>query len=185
MESQAYMKKILLSVLMGVALLAGAGREAGAGTTRGTLVTNFAMATFNTPAGIQFQVSYAVTAPFLVEAPDVIIWKGPYWPPTEQMPGGPVWFWIYLWNDSQVMTAYNVTLTDQLPDNTAYGNDLSAWIGDFAFAATSYTSSSADGITYTDGEPVVGQAAPYFMRWVLPQLGPNKSAVIVFRVDIL
>ncbi|MCH7539695.1 MAG: hypothetical protein IH999_04755 [Proteobacteria bacterium] len=176
-------KRAVVGLLVVAALLAGTAREARAATSRGTLITNISSATFSTQAvgGFPLEVSYAATAYVLVEAPYLIIWKNAS--PTKQVAGGCVTFKLWLWNDSTMMTAYNVTYFDQLPDNMSYNDAYASWNG--GSGGTWFPSASADNITYAAGEPTVGQDAPYYMKWVLTQLGPRKSAFVEFSACIL
>lgn len=165
-----------------VVLALGWSRGVGATTVRGTLVTNFVSATFGSATGGSFAVSYAATASFYVEAPLLWFWKMA--DPWAQMPGGCVEFTLWVWNYSTVMTSYNITINDMLPGNMIYENpSFSSWNG--GTAGTWYASYSANGVAYSGGEPNDGQGAPYYMKWVLTQLGVYQSAYVKFTACIL
>jgi hypothetical protein len=88
-------------------------------------------------------------------------------------------------NCSPIMSAFNVSVTDKLPDNVAYDQPGFSWNGNSG--GTWYTSKSATGAagSYATGTPTNGQTTPYFQRFVLDQLGPAKSAYIKYSVVIL
>ena len=175
------MRALMVLLVAGV-VLAGLARESGATTVRGALVTNFVSATFASGTGQGFAVSYAATAIVYVEAPLLWFWKEA--DPWAQMPGGCVEFTLWAWNYSTVMTSYNITINDMLPENMIYqGGSYWSWNG--GTFGTWYESHSSDGVNYAGGEPADGQGTQYYMRWVLTQLGVNQSAFVRFTACIL
>lgn len=175
-------KRMLVGLLAAAALLAGTAREARAVSTRGTMITNISSATFNTADGLPFMVTYSATALVRVAAPHIRVRKSAT--PSQQVPGGCVTFVLWLKNLDSMMTAYNVTMFDQLPDNMLYNDAYSSWNG--GSGGTWFVNASATGVApYPSGEPPVGQVAPYYMQWMLTQLGPRKSAYVQFSVCIL
>ena len=161
-----------------------AGREATATTARGSLVTNIVSATFGSIGGGTFAVTYAVTTTFIVDGPDLWFWKDPdVW---VQMPGGCVRFRLWVWNYSPIMTAYNITISDMIPENMIYSNpSYTEWNGDTGGTWYRGHSSNANGPWTTAAEPPDGQGVDYYMKWVLTQLGTAQSAYVEFKACVL
>ncbi len=181
------MKKFLLGMLTVFALLAGVGREARATTVTGTLITNTVTATMTSVLGTPYEARWAqppgsATANVLVVAGPVITLLK-LASPTEQISGGTVTYRLWVENISPTWSAFNITVTDFLPDNVSYSGNPDSWNGGSFGTWFSYV--SADGVSYFGGSPTIGQTAPYYLRWILTQLGPNRSAFVEFTVNIL
>ena len=164
------------------ALLALAGGPARAATVDGTLITNIATATCaGFSVGLGFTVSYTATRTVLVQNPCINLVKTSS--PTVQSAGGTVTFTLYVVNCSCVVSAWNVQITDRLPDNVAWSDNWANWNGGSGGTWSPFTSS--DNVTYGAGQPTVGQVTPYYLRFVLDRLGPCKSAMAQFTANIL
>ena len=174
------------------------GGEAWATTADGALLTNIAAATYSSSSKVGFAVSYCATVPILIRNPSIVILKSAT--PTMQSPGSAVTYTLCVINCGSG-SATNVTVTDKLPDNvgfTGLGDEVLPpgggwWTDDFSgppwgfwtnYAWTYYE--SANGAAYVAGTPPVGQVTPYYLRWVLNQLGPGcQSAYVQYTATIL
>jgi len=170
--------------LISVSLLALASGRAAASTSDGSLITNIASATYQVVSGgavvvAGYNVSYAATRTVLIQDPCLLLQKTAT--PTQQSPGALVTFSICIVNCSLTGSAFGVTITDRLPTNMGYSTpSYASWGGLWV------NSSSPDQVTWTAGEPPVGQNAPFYMRWVLPGvLGIGRSACISYQASVL
>ncbi len=168
--------------LLGLGLLAGApGRAA---TVDGTIITNIACATYmGFAGGLGFKVSYCATQTVLVANPCINLYKSSN--PTQQSAGGTVTFTLYVVNCSCTVSAWNVTVTDRLPDNMSYNNPPAPAFWNGGSGGTWSPFMSSDNVTYAAGSPPAGQVTPYYLRFVLDRLGPCKSAMAQFTANIL
>lgn len=176
----------MLTAGLAAALVVSAGL-ARATTARGSLVTNIVSATFGSIGGGTFAVTYAVTTTFVVDGPDLWFWKMA--DPWVQMPGGCVRFRLWVWNYSPIMTAYNITISDMIPENMIYKT--------YSFPAADHEWNGGTGGTWffghsanvngpwAAGEPPDGQGVNYYMKWVLTQLGVTQSAYVEFEACVL
>ena len=170
-------------LLISCALLALASGRGVASTSDGSLITNIASATFQVVSGgavvvAGYTVSYAATRTVLIQDPCLLLRKAAN--PTQQVPGSSVTFTVCIVNCSLTGSAFGVTITDQLPTNMTYlAPSYSSWGGLWV------NSSSPDQVTWTAGEAPNGQAAPFYLRWVLPGvLGIGKSACITYAASV-
>lgn len=168
-----------LAALWGLALPPGASA---APTADGTLITNVACATFMAAGGQGFAVSYCVTAIVRVDSPCIALQKIAN--PTVQSSGGTVTFTIYVVNCSCTNSAFNITVTDRLPDNMSYSGNYAGVPLGFGGTFTPY-SSSTNANPWASSNPVVGQGAPYYMRYILDFISPCKSAMVTFTANVL
>lgn len=176
------MRALVVAMVAGVSLL-GVGREACAATADGTLITNVASATFNTASLSPYAVSYNATATVIIQNPCVTLIKTP--DVTIQAAGGKVTYTLWVVNCSPVTSAFNITVTDKLPDNVAYDGPQGQWNG-LGGGIWQRTSSSTGGSgTYGTGLPPAGQVTPYYLRFAIGALGPLQSAFIAYSVAIL
>lgn len=152
-------------------------------TSDGALITNVACATFMSPGGQGFSVSYCASQYVLVANPCLSLQK--LAAPTLQSSGGTVTFTLWTVNCSCSNSAFNITVTDRLPDNMNYttGATLSNWNGGSLGTWTASWSSSNAAGSWTTGQPL-GQGAPYYLRYALDQLGPCKSAYVQFMTTV-
>jgi len=148
------------------------------------MLTNFASVTYSNTAGDPYEASYAVTAPFKVASPNLVISK--YATPTIQGAGGTVFFCINFQNLSYCASAINVLVRDKVPDNMNFiviGPNYYAWTNgpNNGTDADEYAAVSTG--PWTPGEPAV--AGNYWLRWSFPMLAPRESGVICFRATVL
>jgi uncharacterized repeat protein (TIGR01451 family) len=183
------MRKWVLATIGCLSLAAG-GRYASAATTDGTLITNVACGTFQSAAGMGFAISYCCTANVIVSNPCVALQKRAT--PTVQSSGGVVTFELIAINCSCSSSAFNIMVTDRLPDNVAFfSGPVNAWNGTSGAPgpnpiSTPYKSPDGLGTTYTANWPAAaGQVAPYWLRWQLEFLGPCESSAISFLATVL
>ncbi len=186
-----------------VAVILAAPRPATAMTADGALITNSAAATMYWGSGGDpwwgaapdgpyaspfFTMSYKATTTVIVSCPLVALQK--WATPTSQAAGGTVTFTICVVNNSLAASAWNVILTDQLPDNMAYVTGIAGdtWTtgGTLIGTAPNYawSTTSAAGVFF-NGQPPSGQTNPYFLRWVINPLGPGRSACMTVRATVL
>lgn len=163
-----------------------AAQRGAAMTADGALITNVVTATYHSVSGTaqtgpNYTMSYLATATVLVSCP--VIWVQKLANPTSAVPGGTVTFQVCIVNSSLQASAFNLAVTDQMPDNMAYLNpSYASWApaGD-----TVFDSNSATTTTWSNGQPLNGQGAPYYLRWVLDKLAPQKSACVTFMTRVL
>jgi len=183
------MRKWVLATIGCLSLVAG-GRSASAATTDGTLITNVACGTFLSASGMGFAISYCCTANVIVANPCVALQKRAT--PTVQSSGGVVTFELIAINCSCSSSAFNIMVTDRLPDNMAYfAGPVNAWNGTTGAPgpnpiSTGYKSPDNLPSSWTVTWPAAaGQVAPYFLRWQLEFLGPCESSAISFQATVL
>jgi len=178
------MSKVVVACVAGLGLLGVLGREANAATADGTLVTNVATATFSTATNAGYTVSYTATATVLIQNPCVSLLKVP--DITIQAAGGTVTYTLWVVNCSLTVSAFNITVTDKIPDNVAFGSGaLGSWNGGSGGTWSTWTSATGVPTAYANVPPAAGQTTPFYMRYLLDQLGPNRSAFINYSVVIL
>lgn len=175
------MGRSLLVALAVLGLLAITGKEAGAMTTDGTLITNVACATYMGASGGGFAVSYCATATTRVDNPCIALQKGAN--PTVQSSGGTVTYTVWVINCSCTNSAFNVTVTDRLPDNVAFLASIPGWNG--GTGGTWTPSYGSNNTTWGAGSPGGGQTSPYYLRFALNLLGPCASAMQSYSVTVL
>jgi len=176
------MRKWVLATIGCLSLVAG-GRNASAATTDGTLITNVACGTYLSASGMGFAISYCCTANVLVSNPCVALQKRAT--PTVQSSGGVVTFELIAINCSSSSSAFNVMVTDRLPDNMAYIPSANpTWYGG-PIAPINSLFKSPDNLNWSSNWPVAAQGAPYWLRWQLEFLGPGRSASISFQATVL
>lgn len=168
-------KCLLLAALLSSLVLAP--RHALSMAADGTLITNYCTATYGGPGGTQsysplYTVSYLATQNVLVSCPVVSLMKVAT--PTIQSAAGIVTFQIWIANTSVQASAFNVVVSDMLPDNMTYANTLTFWWNGTAPGVTNAV--SANNTAWQTGVPVVGQGSPYYLRWTLDKLAPVMLA---------
>jgi uncharacterized repeat protein (TIGR01451 family) len=174
------MKRWLLTMLAALGLLAATGRVVQAMTADGTLITNVACATYMSASGQGFAVSYCVTARIQIANPCLALQKIAN--PTTQASGGTVTYTVWVVNCSCDNSAFNINVTDRLPDMVAMDAARGTWNGESGGNWTA--ASGSNNTTWAANVPLAGQVAPYFLRYVLDQLGPCKSAFVAFSVSV-
>lgn len=150
-------------------------------TTDGTMITNVASSTYGTTSGIGFNVTYSVTALTWVANPCLQLQKTGM--PVSQASGNLVTYTIWVVNCSCTGSAFNLSITDRLPDNVGFGAGGSAWNG--GSGGTWFPANGSDNVTWGAGLPGAGQVAPYYLRFSLNLLGPCKSAMESYTVTVL
>lgn len=152
----------------------------------GTLLTNMVSVTFGTSlvGGLEVKVTYGATTTVLVQNPALSVSK--YATPTLQASGSDVTFRVCVMNVSATASAFNVAVVDRLPDNMEWAGAVSSmWSMGVPAGTWTETSSSVFPGPYAGTPPAAGQDYPYYMRWVLTTLGPNRSGCVEFRARIL
>ena len=149
----------------------------------GALITNNVTATYGGSGGIsiKYTVSYMATANVLISCPVVSLAKVAI--PTVQSAAGVVTFQIWVANTSMQASAFNVVISDKLPDNVTFLGPVTTWWNGTAPATT--TSSSSNGTTWPSSAPLAGQGGPYYLRWTLNQLAPGRSGFFQYTVTVL
>jgi hypothetical protein len=94
-----------------------------------------------------------------------------------------VTFQIWVANTSMQASAFNVVISDKLPDNVTFLAMSAPWWNGVAPATT--TSSSSNGTAWVSSAPLAGQGATYYLRWTLNQLAPGRSGFIQYTVTVL
>jgi uncharacterized repeat protein (TIGR01451 family) len=149
----------------------------------GALITNNVSATYGGSGGIsiKYTVSYLATANVLVSCPVVSLAKVAI--PTVQSAAGVVTFQIWVANTSMQASAFNVVISDKLPDNVTFLGPVTTWWNGVAPATSA--SSSSNGTVWAASAPLAGQGATYYLRWTLNQLAPGRSGFIQYTVTVL
>ena len=176
----------LIRVAFAVAVLViWGGREAGAFLETGTLLTNAASATYM--GGSQgTSVTYSATAKILVANPSITLWKGVT--PTYVGTSGGFVTYVVCFSNGGSNTAFNMTITDRLPNNTFWQTTgYSAWVGGGTITET-YNLSDPPVNPWTAGTPPLGQESttttPVFLRWVADSMGIGASGCITFTLSV-
>ncbi len=174
--------------LGGLLVWLAAGRSFAA-TAAGTIITNVATATMNSgfPYYAVYNVSYNATATFIV-LPNPVVALQKWADHVQAGAGCTVTFQVCVQNQTQD-TAWNVTITDQLPANMGFvlwnlsppgfdntNPNLGAPVPSYATALTG---------TWSTAAPAAGTTAPLYLRWVFPGIGPTKSACAAYAASIL
>lgn len=180
-------KRVAGAVVAAVlALVAGRGL---ASTACGTLITNVATATMTSgfPDYVAYEISYNASVMVVVLCPPVVkLTKLASTP--ECAAGCTVTFSVCI--ENQVAdTVWGVTMTDVLPGNMAYVDNYPP-CPDYNTSLTNLgavvpSSAAAIGGPWNAGGPGAGQTIPYYLRWVVPGIGPAKSACVMYRARIL
>jgi uncharacterized repeat protein (TIGR01451 family) len=142
-----------------------------------------ACAPYAAASGAGFAVSYCATAILNIQNPCLALQKVAN--PTAQASGGTVTYTIWVVNCSCTSSAFNINVTDRLPDNVMAGAPalVTYWNGNSG--GNWSVASGSNNTTWASGAPVAGQNVPYYLRFVLDQLGPCKSAYSSFTVSVL
>ena len=171
------------------AALIGLGGRAGAFLDTGTLLTNSASATYS--AGAQgSSVSYSATAKILVANPAVFLWKDGTPTQVTASAGGTVEFTICFSNGG-ANTAFKLTITDLLPNNTFWWNSHSSWFTNLSGTADTatvqpwYSTNSANGPWFPPPVTMgLGWPTRVWIQWVVPNLGVGKSGCVRFTISV-
>ena len=176
-----------LAVTAGVFLLVGALVPHGAHalTADGAVMTNTAYATFSGIAGLSvgYRTTYNATERVLICNP--IIHYSKVATPTMVIPTGTVVFTLCIINNSATTSAFNMVVSDKLPDNMSYAAPS---LGTWPAPAPTMSWAAAMAGPWTNGaEPPNGQLNPFFMRWTFPLIGPGpgRSACVQYTARVL
>jgi uncharacterized repeat protein (TIGR01451 family) len=164
-----------------VAGLAGWAGPVRAMTADGTVITNTVCITFSSATGRGWAVSFCVTSRPMVGNPCALVQKAVS--PATQTSGGTMTYTIWVVNCGPTASAWNLVAVDPLPDNVSYDAFRGSWPGVSAGTWARYR--GADGASWQAADPAAGQVAPYYLRFVLDMLGPNRSAMQTYSVVIL
>jgi len=184
------------SALIGLLMVGLSGRGLGA-TAEGTLITNVASATYASAQAAAYGVSFATTAFVMVVNPAIAVQKTSA--PTVACSGSTVTFCIWATNTSAMTSAFNVVVSDRMPDVFGYVlGGQSLWATGTAGATVTPGFSNVQGIPQiycwpttvnpmcnASGEPLNGQGGPYYIRWAISVIGPGKSAMACFKAYVL
>ncbi len=176
-------RRVAAAGVVAVVLALAAGRGA-ASTACGTLITNVATATMTSgfPDYVAYECSYNASVMVVVLCPPVIkLTKLANTPLCAA--GCTVTFSVCI--ENQVAdTVWGVTMTDVLPGNMAFVDNFLDY--NTTTGAAAMVPSSAPALAGPwGGAATAGQTVPYYMRWVVPSIGPQKSACAVYRARIL
>lgn len=179
-------------LLLGILAVAG---TAGAQTSEGALLTNVATASYFSPDGGYYTITYNSTRYVLVMSPAIQLYKSSN--PTQQCTGGTVTFCVTARNSSAMTSAFNVVIEDKMPgDNISYGF---AYLTGQTNWATTTGSVITLGYKYCVGagcpsvgtwnpfwgaEPLQGQLGPYYLRWGVNMIGPGRSVQVCFKATV-
>jgi uncharacterized repeat protein (TIGR01451 family) len=172
----------VLAVALGAAITPNLGLAA---TAEGALLTNVACATLSSAERTPWEVSYCATAKVLVVVPSIQLTKRAT--PSMECSGATVTFCIYAINTSPYTSAFNISLDDVLSSMMVYVSGQDVWNGTTAGTTVTKGRGRNDFLVTYDwtSEPGNGQVAPYNVRWLINWLGPNKSAMMCFKMRIL
>ncbi len=179
------------AVLAGaIAVVAGvlASGNAFAFLDTGTLLTNSASASYQTnpPSSPAPAVTYSATAKILVANPAIFLWKDGSPTQVTASAGGTVDF-VICFSNGGANSAFNLTITDKLPNNTFWWGSYSMWYTDLTGSAqtgvtTYYATAGANGPWFPN--PGMGAAQPLWVQWVIPNQGVGTSGCIRFTISV-
>lgn len=158
-----------------------APRFASAMTADGALMTNTAFATFSGIAGqaVSYKTSYLASANVLICNPLILYVKTAT--PSMAAPTATVTFTVCTINNSTTTSAFNVTITDQIPGNMGFIAEIAKWP-----LPVSTVYGAAVGGPWLPGPVPAGQVNS-FMQWRFNQInvGPGRSACVTYTASIL
>ena len=154
-------------------------------TADGALMTNTAFATFSGIAGqaVSYKTSYLASANVLICNPLVVYFKTAT--PSMAAPTAVVTFSVCTLNNSTTTSAFNVSITDQIPGNMGFVAIVPA--GTFILPGTgTITPTNAASLAgpWAAGNPA-GGSVNLFMRWTMSLVGIQKSACVTYTASIL
>ena len=165
-------------------VLALAAGNAAASTADGVLITNLASATYKTTSGAGQVITYGATVNVLVATPVVMLRKQASG--TLQASGGTVTFCISYSNSGKWASAFNVVITDAMPDNMRFVNGSGNEVGPPAGSSVVSAWSTNGGGGWTSGStPFMAQGTPVLLRWTVDVLGPGDSGFVCYTVSVL
>ena len=168
-------------------------QRADAATACGTIITNVASATMTSgpPDFIGYEVSYNVTAVLSILCPPVVTLKkysnSAYGSFGVAPSGGTVTFLICVENQTTT-SVWGLTISDRLPANAYWLADSAAFrynMTGVPLPAGPWFAYSSNNTTWNTAALAAGQGAPYYLRWTLEKIGPQKSACVSYTAVIL
>lgn len=174
----------LFRVVLALAVLVVWGGPARAFLETGTLLTNAATATYM--GGNQgTSVTYSATAKILVANPAMFLWKGVT--PTVAGTSGGFVTYVICFSNGGANTAWNVTITDRMPNNTFWQAVNSAWVSNSTLTTT-HNLSDPPVNPWAANEPPLNTYSddinPVFLRWVAGSVGVGRSGCITFTLSV-
>lgn len=182
--------------LVMVAGLLALSRPVDAMTAEGTLITGVVSVTHMLDTGVGYALTYCATSTILVGNPNIVIQRNSS--PSLYGPGGTVTFQMVALNTSGLMTAFNVIVSDLMPNSLAYVlGGQQVWPGTtggatvlpgFRMASIPFIScwfGNVGGPCQINGEPLNGQAGPYYIRWAVNLIPPGRSVFLSYRAVVL
>jgi len=168
-----------------VALGIWCGRAEGS-TADGVLITNLAWATYKTTSGLLQNISYSATVNVFVATPVVMLKKTAS--ATMQVSGGTVTFCISYSNSGGIATAFNLVITDAMPDNMRFVSGTGNYFNDTAdgWSMTTPSWSTDGGTNWTSGSyPAMAQGTPLSLRWTVDIVPPKQTGFVCYTVSVL
>ena len=174
----------IFHVLLALAILVVWGGSARAFLETGTLLTNAASATY-TGGNQGTSVTYSATAKILIANPAMFLWKAAT--PTVVGTSGGLTTYVICFSNGGANTAWNVTITDRLPNNTFWDAINSSWVSGSTLTTT-HNLSDPPVNPWVANEPPAGQGStnttPVFLRWVAGSVGVGRSGCITFTLSV-
>jgi len=155
-------------------------------TADGAMITNYAAATgywgvASADYAKRYTVSYNATAGVLISCPVIGVTK--LVTPTMLAASQTATYTVCVVNNALNATAWNLVVSDKLPDNMGWVNpSLVSWA---PVGTTWKLEQSQVGVVWLVGEPPNASTSPWFLRWTVDKLGPNRSACVTFRMTVL
>ncbi|MEK7477641.1 MAG: hypothetical protein AAB152_18635 [Candidatus Coatesbacteria bacterium] len=154
------------------------------------MITNIASMTMSSgfPSYVAYTITYSMSIQVRVLCPPVVRGLKTVWPATGGA-GETLTYSICVVNE-RTESIWDITVTDALPGNMTFAAMSPANYdmtngGPFVLGAVVESNASATAGPWNAGGPTVGQAPAYYLRWVIPGVGPAKSACVTFSARIL
>jgi uncharacterized repeat protein (TIGR01451 family) len=172
----------IIVAVAGLGLLLGSPVRAA--TADGTLITNVASASYRNTGGVYTPISYGATVTVIVATPSVMLRKVAS--PTLQASGGTVTFCISYSNSGGLASAFDVTITDAMPDNMKFAVGAGNWDTGTSDGLGTVTGTwSTNGTTWGAGLPPNAQGGPVLLRWTIDVLSPKASGYACYTVSVM
>ncbi len=176
-----------LGLIAGLAMsLAVPGMTLGA-TADGVLITGTASATYTTKlsGGLPMTISYGATVTVMVATPVVAFAKVAN--PSMQASGGVVTFCISYSNRGGLASAFDVTITDVMPDNMRFvaGGNSDGGTSDGAGTVYGAWATAVAGPWTAGTWPNNGQAGPVILRWQIDVLSPRATGFVCYAAQVM
>ena len=177
----------LTALAVAASCVLAAGRVHAA-TACGTMITNVATATMTSgfPDYVAYEVSYNATVMVRVLCPPVVRLVK-YASSPLCAAGCTVTFQVCVENQ-MTDSVWGITITDVLPANMTFVSMNPAnydMTPGWALGAVISSNAGTTAGPWSAGGPVVGQGPTHYLRWVIPGVGPAKSACVSYAARIL